>query len=40
LGKPLVIGEAANVAEGAQDAPLPKSEKPLHYDASAGLRIR
>jgi kynurenine formamidase len=25
---------------GAQDAPLPKSEKPLHYDASAGMRIR
>jgi len=25
---------------GAQDAPLPKSEKPLHYDASAGMRVR
>ena len=25
---------------GAQDAPLPKSEKPLHYDAAAGMRVR
>jgi kynurenine formamidase len=25
---------------GAQDAPLPKSDKPLHYDAAAGMRIR
>jgi kynurenine formamidase len=28
------------VAIGAQDAPLPKSEKPLHWDASAGMRVR
>ena len=25
---------------GPQDAPLPKSEKPLHYDAAVGMRIR
>jgi kynurenine formamidase len=25
---------------GAQDAPLPKSNKPLHYDAAAGMRVR
>jgi hypothetical protein len=25
---------------GAADAPLPKSEKPLHYDAAAGMRVR
>jgi hypothetical protein len=25
---------------GLKDAPLPKSEKPLHYDAAAGMRIR
>jgi kynurenine formamidase len=25
---------------GPSDAPLPKSEKPLHYDASAGMRVR
>jgi len=25
---------------GPQEAPLPKSEKPLHYDAAAGMRIR
>jgi hypothetical protein len=25
---------------GSQDAPLPKSEKPLHYDAAVGMRIR
>jgi kynurenine formamidase len=25
---------------GPQDAPLPKSEKPLRYDATAGMRIR
>jgi hypothetical protein len=23
-----------------QDAPLPKSDKPLHYDAAAGMRVR
>ncbi|WP_062210232.1 cyclase family protein [Aureimonas sp. AU12] len=28
------------VTIGAADAPLPKSDKPLHYDASAGMRIR
>lgn len=28
------------VTIGPQDAPLPKSEKPLHYDAAAGMRIR
>lgn len=28
------------VTIGAQDAPLPKSDKPLHYDASAGMRVR
>jgi hypothetical protein len=28
------------VAVGRQDAPLPKSDKPLHYDAAAGMRIR
>jgi hypothetical protein len=29
-------------ASGAeqQDAPLPKSDKPLHYDAAAGMRVR
>ncbi|HVJ55637.1 MAG TPA: cyclase family protein [Aliidongia sp.] len=25
---------------GPQDAPLPKSDKPLHYDATAGMRVR
>ncbi len=25
---------------GHSDAPLPKSEKPLHYDAAAGMRVR
>jgi kynurenine formamidase len=25
---------------GPQDAPLPKSDRPLHYDAAAGMRIR
>ena len=25
---------------GQQDAPLPKSDKPLHYDAAAGMRVR
>jgi hypothetical protein len=25
---------------GPQDAPLPKSEKPLRYDTVAGMRIR
>jgi kynurenine formamidase len=25
---------------GAKDAPLPKSDKALHYDASAGMRVR
>jgi kynurenine formamidase len=25
---------------GPEDAPLPKSEKPLHYDATAGMRVR
>lgn len=25
---------------GPADAPLPKSEKPLHFDASAGMRVR
>lgn len=25
---------------GASDAPLPKSDKPLHYDATAGMRVR
>jgi kynurenine formamidase len=25
---------------GPQDAPLPKSDKPLHYDAAAGMRVR
>lgn len=25
---------------GPQDAPLPKSNKPLHYDAAAGMRVR
>jgi kynurenine formamidase len=28
------------VAIGPQDAPLPKSDKPLHYDAAAGMRVR
>jgi kynurenine formamidase len=28
------------VAIGAQDAPLPKFDKPLHYDAKAGMRVR
>lgn len=28
------------VSIGAADAPLPKSGKPLHYDAAAGMRIR
>ncbi|MGZ8416793.1 MAG: cyclase family protein [Methyloceanibacter sp.] len=28
------------VSIGAQAAPLPKSDKPLHYDAAAGMRIR
>jgi kynurenine formamidase len=28
------------VAIGPGDAPLPKSEKPLHFDAAAGMRIR
>lgn len=27
-------------AIGPQDAPLPKSDKPLHYDAAAGMRVR
>jgi len=25
---------------GLQDAPLPKSDKPLHFDAAAGMRVR
>ncbi len=25
---------------GPEDAPLPKSDKPLHYDAAAGMRVR
>jgi hypothetical protein len=25
---------------GPADAPLPKSDMPLHYDAAAGMRIR
>jgi hypothetical protein len=25
---------------GPHDAPLPKAEKPLRYDAAAGMRIR
>jgi kynurenine formamidase len=25
---------------GPQDAPLPKSDKPLHYDAASGMRVR
>ena len=28
------------VTIGRQDAPLPKSDKPLHYDAAAGMRVR
>jgi kynurenine formamidase len=28
------------VTIGPQDAPLPKSDKPLHFDAKAGMRIR
>ncbi len=28
------------VTVGPQDAPLPKSDKPLHYDAAAGMRVR
>jgi kynurenine formamidase len=28
------------VTIGPQDAPLPKSDKPLHYDAAAGMRVR
>jgi kynurenine formamidase len=28
------------VSIGPRDAPLPKSDKPLHYDAAAGMRIR
>jgi kynurenine formamidase len=28
------------VAIGPNDAPLPKSDKPLHYDAAAGMRVR
>jgi kynurenine formamidase len=28
------------VTIGAQDAPLPKSSKPLHFDAKAGMRVR
>jgi kynurenine formamidase len=28
------------VTIGPQDSPLPKSDKPLHYDAAAGMRIR
>jgi hypothetical protein len=28
------------VTIGQQDAPLPKSDKPLHYDAAAGMRVR
>jgi hypothetical protein len=25
---------------GRQDAPLPKSDRPLHYDPAAGMRVR
>jgi len=25
---------------GQHDAPLPKSDKPLHYDPAAGMRVR
>ena len=28
------------VSIGPQDAPLPKSDKPLHFDAAAGMRVR
>jgi kynurenine formamidase len=28
------------VTIGPKDAPLPKSDKPLHYDAAAGMRVR
>jgi kynurenine formamidase len=28
------------VAIASQDAPLPKSDKPLHYDSAAGMRVR
>jgi hypothetical protein len=28
------------VTIGANDAPLPKSDKPLHWDAAAGARVR
>jgi kynurenine formamidase len=28
------------VVIGEKDAPLPKSDKPLHYDAAAGMRVR
>jgi kynurenine formamidase len=28
------------VTIGPQDAPLPKSDKPLHFDAKAGMRVR
>jgi hypothetical protein len=28
------------VSPGAEDAPLPKSAKPLHWDAKAGMRVR
>ncbi|MCW4116747.1 cyclase family protein [Aurantimonas sp. MSK8Z-1] len=28
------------VSTGPDDAPLPKSDKPLHYDAAAGMRVR
>ena len=28
------------VSPSAADAPLPKSDKPLHWDAVAGIRVR
>jgi hypothetical protein len=28
------------VTIGQHDAPLPKSDKPLHYDPAAGMRVR
>jgi kynurenine formamidase len=28
------------ISIGHQDAPLPKSDKPLHYDTAAGMRVR
>jgi hypothetical protein len=31
---------ATGLSIGANDAPLPKSDKPLHWDEAAGTRMR